>query len=311
MKLLIPGSNTIANAGTFPMASRLASNIVWLRQLISFLRRLIRHPRGRFGLSMLVILGVIAWIGPLLLPESALDQDLNRVFQGPSAQHWLGTDHVGRDLFGRLAYGLQTTLSIAIASTGLAMVLGMTVGIVAGYVRGLCEMVLLRLIDVILAVPGLVLAFVVAAIMGAGEDAVIIALFIRAFPAFTRVSHSSTRKVMAQEFVQAGIVLGARPIRILLWYVVPHIIGSILVLWPIIIGIGILISSSLSFFGLGVQRPTAELGLLIADGRRFMYLHPTLLWLPGLVLIATNVSLSLLSDGLRIVLDPLQRDRSY
>jgi peptide/nickel transport system permease protein len=298
------------NTRHLAVTGRFAENMVWLWQLFLFFRQLIMHRRSRLGLSMLIALGIIAFIMPLFLHESALDQNLNRIFEGPSTQHWLGTDQLGRDVFGRLASGLQTTLRIAISSTALAMLLGTIVGIVAGYKRGFWEIVLLRLVDVILSMPGLVLAFVIAAIIGAGEVAVLVALIVRAFPAFARVSHSSTKKVLSQEFVQGGIVLGAQPIRILLWYILPHIIAPIIILWPILIGIGVLISASLSFFGLGVQRPTAELGLLIAEGRRFIYLNPTQIWFPGLLLMATNISLSMLSDGLRVVLDPLQRERS-
>lgn len=268
---------------------------------------LLGHKRGRIGSILLGSLLLLSIAGPMISPGSHELQNLYRTLEGPSIEHWLGTDQLGRDVFDRLAHGVRVTLKIGIESIGLALILGASVGILAGYLRGIFEYTLLRLTDVLLSIPGLILALVVAAIIGRGTTAVQIALVVRAFPAFARVTHSATRKVMGFEYIDAAIVVGATPIRIILKYILPNIVPAIIVLWPIQLGIGVLISASLSFFRLGVQPPTPELGLLINDGRRYIHLRPALLWLPGLILTATNIGLSLLSDGLRDVLDPLQR----
>jgi peptide/nickel transport system permease protein len=163
--------------------------------------------------------------------------------------------------------------------------------------------------DVLLAVPNLVLALVIAALIGPGLLAVIVTLVLRGFPAFVRVAHATTKSLVNQEFVAGGVVLGASPVRIVMSYLLPNVLAPTLTWLPIMIGGGLLIAASLSFFGLGVQPPTAELGLLVAEGRRFMSLLPMLLWAPGVLLTVNNIGLSLLSDGLRVALDPAQRER--
>lgn len=277
---------------------------------IAFFGQLICHRSGRAGTFILLLLITASYIAPLVTSGSALEQNLYNTLEDPSPQHWLGTDQLGRDLLARLTLGMRTTLRITITSTGLAMIIGVVSGVIAGYMRGRLELLLLRFVDVILSIPGLILALVLVSIIGAGTDAVVLALIVRAFPSFVRVTHSATCRVMGQEFVQSGIVLGSSSIRLLTRYIIPNILPPVIVLWPILLGIGVLISASLSFFGLGVQRPTPELGLLVADGRRYLNLQPSLLWLPGLVLTVTNIGLSLLSNGLRELLDPIQSERT-
>jgi peptide/nickel transport system permease protein len=274
------------------------------------LMRLWRHPRGRLGMVIVGALLVIAGLGPMFIERVDLDQNLSQAMVGSSADHWLGTDQVGRDYLARLILGLRTSWAVALSSTLLAMALGVAAGLLAGYAGGAWEGALLRLMDVVLAVPNLVLALVIAALIGPGSLAVVVTLILRGFPAFVRVSHATTKSLVNQEFVQGGIVLGASPARILLSYLLPNVLAPSFTLLPIMVGGGLLIAASLSFFGLGVQPPTAELGLLVAEGRRFMHLLPMLLWAPGLLLTVNNIGLSLLSDGLRVALDPTQRERS-
>lgn len=268
------------------------------------------HRRGRIGLFLLSGLTIAFLIVTFFAPGSGDEQDLYRTLERPSGEHWLGTDHLGRDFLKRLALGLRTTLGIGLGSTAVALLLGTTIGMLAGYKRGPLEYGLLRAIDVILSIPGLILALVIVSILGRGNESVLIALIVRAFPSFTRVAHSATLKVMGQDFIVSAVSFGANSLNILVRHVLPNIFLPIVVIWPILLGIGVLISASLSFFRLGVQPPTPELGLLIDDGRRYVHLKSALLWYPGLVLVATNVGLSFLSDGLRETLDPLFRDRS-
>ena len=273
-------------------------------------RRLMRHNLGRAGFLIVVALVAIALLAPLVLPTDSLKQDLGSSFQGPSAEHWLGTDQVGRDLLARLVGGLRTTLWMAGIGTSLALTLGVLVGLIAAQRGGVTEALVLRLLDVVLSVPNLVLALAIAVLMGAGTEAVIVALIVRAFPAFVRVAHSATKQVLAREFVASAIVLGARPSYVLRAYVLPNILPPAIVLFPVLLGVGVLIAASLSFFGLGVQPPESELGLLVAEGRRFIFLSPGLIWLPGVVLTIMNVGFSWLGSGLRESLDPIHHDRA-
>jgi len=289
--------------------SRMARNpSQWIPGL-GILRRLWGRPKGRAGL--LIVGGLLATvvISPLFLPPGSMDQDLNRAFEGPSSSHWLGTDQAGRDFFARLMSGFGMRWIVALYATLIAMFLGVVSGLIAGYVGSPWEALLLRLVDILLSVPNLVLALVIAALMGAGTEAVIVSLVARGFPAFARVAHAETRSLMAREFVDSGVVLGAGPGRILADYLLPNVLAPSFTLLPILVGGGLLTAASLSFFGLGIQPPSAELGLLVSEGRGYINLLPILLWAPGLLMALNNVGLSLLSAGLRVALDPTQRDR--
>ncbi len=274
------------------------------------LRRVWRHPRGRLGLLIVGGLLLIAGLGPSFIERADLDQNLGKAMLAPSTDHWLGTDQAGRDYAARLTLGLRTSWAVSLSSTLFAMALGVACGLLAGYAGGIWETALLRLMDIVLAVPNLVLALVIAALIGPGSLAVTVTLILRGFPAFVRVAHATTKGLVNQEFVEGGIVLGASPARIMVSYLLPNVLAPAFTLLPVMIGGGLLIAASLSFFGLGVQPPTAELGLLVAEGRRFMHLLPMLLWAPGVLLTVNNIGLSLLSDGLRVALDPAQRERS-
>jgi len=273
-------------------------------------RRLMRHNLGRIGFLTVFGLVALALLAPLVQSAESLRQDLSSSFQGPSAEHWLGTDQVGRDLFARLVGALRTTLWMAGIGTTVALAVGVIVGLTAAYKGGVLEALVLRFLDIVLSVPNLVLALTIAVLMGAGTKAVIVALIVRAFPAFVRVAHSSTQQVLAREFVASAVVLGARPSYVLRSYVLPNILPPAFVLFPVLLGQGVLIAASLSFFGLGVQPPESELGLLVAEGRRFIYLHPSLIWFPGIVLTVMNVGFSWLGSGLRESLDPIHHDRA-
>ena len=271
---------------------------------------LLRNPRGRAGLFIFVFIVLVALIGPAYSPPASQRLDLGQALLGPSADHLLGTDQLGRDFLARVALGLRTSLVIALVSTLIGMILGISSGLFAGYFRGFWEPTFLRFVDIILAVPNLVLALVIAALMGAGTIAVIITLIARAFPVYARIAHATTRKSITLEFIESTIVLGASPFRIIFHHLMPNVMVPSISLFPIMLGGGILIAASLSFFGLGVQPPESELGLLVAEGRRYMHLLPMLLWVPGIVLLVNNISLSLLGDGFREVLDPAQREKA-
>jgi peptide/nickel transport system permease protein len=275
---------------------------------VTRVRNLLRSSSGRWGFVLTALLVAIAVVGPFLAPGSVSEQDLSQALLPPAAGHWLGTDQLGRDIAFRLVLALRRSWAIVAAGTVSALVAGALVGIAAGYRRGVLEPAMLRFLDLLLAVPNFVLALVIAALLGAGTEAVTIALFARAFPVFARVAHVSTRKLMTQEFVQSAVVLGARPARVLTWYVVPNVFTPCITLLPVLLGGGLLIAASLSFFGLGVQPPEVELGLLVAEGRRYMHLAPMLLWAPGILLTVNNIGLALLGKGIREVLDPMQRE---
>lgn len=271
------------------------------------LRAFLRSPRSLIGSLVLAVLVGLVVAGLLLIPPEAAQQNLSRALEDPSRDHWLGTDQVGRDYLFRLLEGLRTTWLISGVGTLGGLVVGVGLGVAAGYGVRAVEVLVLRSVDLLLSVPNMVLALVIAALIGPGSTALVVALFFRALPVFVRVAHAGTRSALTAEFVQGGIVLGATQVRIVLSYVLPFVLGAAITLTPVLLGGAILRAASLSFFGLGVQPPVAELGLLVSEGRRYMQLAPLLLFAPGILLTINNIALSAVGDGLKSVLDPRQR----
>jgi ABC-type dipeptide/oligopeptide/nickel transport system permease subunit len=235
-----------------------------------------------------------------------------RSLEAPSSQHIMGTDVVGRDVLSRLLYGIRPTLFMALTSVTIGGTIGTVLGMLAGYNGGIIEAVVMRTNDLFLAFPGIVVALVVIAIAGTGLKSLVIALSILSIPSFVRIVHGNTLTIRRADYVLAAKCIGGSKWRIVIKHILPNISTSVVSLLPIVASANLVIGSSLSFFGLGVQPPTPELGLLAAEGRDYIWNQPYLAWLPGLIVMIMAASLNLVAQGLRNAFDPhsLQRARA-
>lgn len=270
----------------------------------------ITRPRLRFngfavlGFGLLALLVICAVFSPWLAPYDPNAQDYRAVLQGPSAAHWLGTDHTGRDMLSRLIYGSRVALSIGFTAVGLAVLLGGLLGLIAGYARGLVDEAIMRVMDALLSFPSVLLALGIMAALGPGVNTIIIAIAIADLPMFARITRSQVLTVRERDFVVATRALGAGPARIIFRHIVPHITGPVAVMATIQVGHAILTEAALSFLGLGIQPPTASWGAMMRNGFSYMERAPWLAAFTGLAILLTVLALNLAGDVLRDWLDP-------
>lgn len=258
------------------------------------------------GIALIALL-ILAFGAPLLAPFDPTSMNVIGRNKPPSMEHWLGQDNFGRDIFSRLLYGGRVSLTVAMLSAAIAMVIGVTLGLIGGYFRGLSEILTLRLVDIILSFPPILLALLVVTLFGPGVITLTACLSILFAPGFARVTYGEVLSVRKLEYVEATRALGARPPRIVLGTVLPNVAGPIIVQVSLTIASAVLIESGLSFLGLGVVPPAPSWGLIIREARGTMaYTALPLIW-PCLALIATVLVFNALCDGLRDVFDPKQR----
>jgi peptide/nickel transport system permease protein len=268
-------------------------------------RRLLQRPPAVIGLVGVAVVIIAAIFAPLLSPYSPLATTFQNVLAPPfSHGHLLGTDELGRDVLSRLIYGSQSTLEVGVLATGLALVVGVPLGLVSGYYRGPADMLAMRVTDVVLAFPFLVVAIGLAAIFGPSLRNVVIALGIAALPGFVRVTRAEAMALREQDYVQAAIVTGVRDRVILFRHLLPNMAGPVIVQASLTIPGAILGSALLSFLGLGVQPPTPSWGNMLATAQEYLFNDPWLAVLPGLAIFFTTLCFNLLGDGLRDLFDP-------
>lgn len=244
------------------------------------------------------------WIAPH--PPDAINYLAAQAAPGPG--HWLGTDDLGRDILSRLIYGGRDSLLIAVASVVMGATAGTIVGLVAGYFRGSTEWVLMRAVDVLLSIPGIVIALVVIAMLGEGLNDLIIAIAVGEIPVFARTVRGAVLTVREREYVEAARAVGARAGRIITRHILPNAIGPIVVLATLDLGVAILNAAGLTYLGLGPPPPTPEWGSMLNEAQNYM---PQAWWMavfPGLAIMVTVLSFNMLGDGLRDILDPKGRD---
>ena len=264
----------------------------------------LRSPLGILALVLVVlILGVAIFCG-LIAPYDPNKQDYNAFLEGPSVAHWLGTDHLGRDLLSRLMYGSRVALMVGFGAVGFAMVCGVTLGLLAGYSRGFLDDAIMRVVDAILAFPSVMLALGIMAALGPGLTTIIIAIGIADMPLFARLTRSQVLSVRERDFVTAALAMGARAPRIILRHILPHILGPVIALATLQVGHAILIEAVLSFLGLGVQPPTASWGAILKSGFDYLELAPWISAFSGLAILLTVLGITLLEDALREQMDP-------
>lgn len=268
------------------------------------LRRL-RHDRlALLGVGLITLFFVVAVAAPLLAPYDPTAVNALQRLQGPSAHHALGTDHLGRDLLSRLLYGSRWSLSAVTVAIAAIMLIGVSVGVIAGFYGGLLDDVLMRVVDVLLALPSLVLALAIAGMLGPGITSVMIGLVSVWWVTYARVVRGMVLTLRERHFIESARGLGARDRRIILRHVLPNVLPSVVILATLELGELILAVSGLSFLGLGAQPPTPEWGAMLNDGRPFLLSAPQLMIYPGLAISAVVVGFNLVGDGLRDLLDP-------
>ncbi len=246
----------------------------------------------------------VAIFAPLIATHDPTEAVLADAVQAPSAEHWFGTDKMGRDLFSRVIYGARTSLSSALILVAIITVVGTVLGIVSGYFGGIVDSVIMRISDMMLSFPGMVLAIAVAGILGANITNAIIAIAIVSWTKYARLSRSLVLKIRNRDYIAAAQVTGTKTSVILTKYMLPNVIPTILITGATDIGTMMLEIAGLSFLGFGAQAPTAEWGLMLNEGRSYMTAAPWLMIFPGMAIFITVVVFNLLGDSLRDVLDP-------
>lgn len=274
----------------------------------SFWKRFWRRCRANpITLASLVVLALIlltAVVGPLLAPYDPLKPDFMALSQGPSAKHWFGTDQLGRDVFSRVLHGAGYSISIGLLSVALGLVLGAVMGLVAGFVGGRVDAWLMRVVDVLLAFPGILLAILIVSIFGSSYVNVVVALAFFSVPTFARIARASTLSIRNLDYIQAAEALGVHPLRIMFRHILPNATAPLVVYSTLRCASAILGGAALSFLGLGVAPPTPEWGLMIAQAREALRSAPHIMLFPGLAIFLTVLAVNILGDALRDVLDP-------
>lgn len=258
-----------------------------------------------FGLGILVMLVLIALLAPVLSPADPFTQDLaNRLLPLGAEGHPLGTDSLGRDILSRLIYGSRITLYIVALVALIAPIAGLFVGTVAGYAGGWIDVVLMRVTDIFLAFPRLVLALAFVAALGAGIENAVIAISLTAWPPYARIARAETLTIRGSDYINAIKLQGAGPFRIVIKHIWPLCISSLIVRVTLDMAGIILAAAGLGFLGLGAQPPSPEWGAMVSEGRKFILDHWWVATVPGLAIFTVSLGFNLLGDGLRDVLDP-------
>jgi peptide/nickel transport system permease protein len=268
------------------------------------LRRLLANRGAAVGGIIFLLIIVIAIIAPVLAPSNPIKLNVVDSLQAPSSRHWLGTDQFGRDILSRIIYGSRISVAMGVVAVAISVVGGSVLGLVSGYFRGVTDMLVSRLVDVMLGFPGILLALVVIAVLGTNLSSAMIAVGVSGMPIFIRVVRGSTLSAREYQYVEAARVVGCGHTRILFRHVMPNVAAPIIVLATLGIPSAIIAGAALSFLGLGIKPPTADWGEMLSNGRSFMSTAWWLSTFPGLALMIMVMAINLFGDGLRDALDP-------
>jgi len=266
-----------------------------------------RRPAGLFGLVVVIGLGLAAVFAPLVAPYDPAAQDIANRLQGPSQSHLLGTDHVGRDLLSRIIFGARVELGVAVPAVSAALVLGLLLGVTAGYLGGRVDNVLIVVMDSIQAFPAVVLALTVLALLGPSLRNVLLVIALTFSPQYARVARASVLALKQNPFIEGARTLGAGSLRVVTVHVLPNIVAPLFILLAMNIPSAIAVEAGLSFLGVGVQPPTPSWGVILAEGFERVRDAPWPVLSTGLALILTTLGFTLLGETLRDAIDPRMR----
>jgi peptide/nickel transport system permease protein len=273
------------------------------------LHRLRRNPGAVAGAVVLAMIVLLAVFAPVVAPYDPIEQNSQAIRARPSREHFFGADTFGRDVFSRVLYGGRQSLPVGLVAVGIAALIGVAFGLIAGYRGGWIDSLIMRAVDMMLAFPGILLAMSIVAILGTSLFNLMLAVGIASIPEYTRVVRGSVLSVREMEYVTAARVSGARDRAVMLRHILPNVLPPIIVLATLGIAGAIILGSTLSFLGLGIQPPTAEWGNMLSDGRSMMRHFWWVSFFPGLAIMLTVLAINLLGDGLRDALDPRLRNR--
>ena len=273
-------------------------------QLKEVWRRFCRNKQAMIGLAMLLLLIFAAVFANLIAPYDPVEQNLLIRLQGPSAAHWFGTDELGRDIFSRILYGARISLTVGLIAVSISCVAGCALGAIAGYYGGILDTVIMRISDIMMAIPSILLNISIVAALGTGLQNVMIAIGISSVPAYCRIMRASLLSLKNQEFVDASRVAGSTDFYIIMHHIIPNSLAPLIVQATLKVGGAILSCASMSFIGLGIVPPTPEWGAMLSTGRDFLRDAPHLTAFPGLAIMFAVFSMNLIGDGLRDALDP-------
>ncbi|AFG38120.1 ABC transporter permease [Spirochaeta africana] len=266
--------------------------------------------RNRIAVAGLIIIGVflvLSIFAPYFATHSPTATSLGNRLQGPSSEHWFGTDELGRDLFSRMLYGGRISMNIGVISTLIGLLIGVPIGAVSGYYGGKLDMIIQRFIDMLIAFPGILLAIVVVTVLGVGVQNVMIAVGIASVPLYARLVRGSVLAAKEQSYVTAAAAAGLRDWRIIFRHILPNCLAPIIVQSTFQIATAILWAAGLGFLGLGAQAPTPEWGAILSNGRAYIRSAHHLTTIPGIAILLMVLGFNLIGDGLRDALDPKTR----
>lgn len=273
-------------------------------RIYGFLLLMAKNPLTAIGSLIVLSLIIIAIFAPWLATHDPLAQDLANALQAPSAAHWFGTDEFGRDVYSRLIYGSRITLYIVALVSVTVGPIGLMLGVIAGYFGGIVDTILMRITDIFISFPSLVLALAFVAALGPGLEHVVIAITLTAWPPIARLARAETLSLRQADFVSAVKLQGASSLRILVHHIVPLCLPSVIIRITMNMAGIILTAAGLGFLGLGAQPPDPEWGAMISAGRRYMMECWWLVTIPGLAILMNSLAFNFLGDGLRDILDP-------
>ncbi|MFZ4451678.1 ABC transporter permease [Salibacterium aidingense] len=268
------------------------------------IRKLLNNKMFLFSSITLLPVIAVALIGPLIAPHNPLELNPEKVLEKSLPAHPLGTDEYGRDILSRLIHGIRPTMLVAIGATSIALAGGVFFGIIAGYIKGFTEKIVMRVMDIVLCFPPILLALLVVGFWGAGVTNLVLIMGVLYIPYFARITHSATLQVKNQEFVQSELSLGASHFRVIRKSILPNITSPLIIQISLTFAATILLESGLSFLGLGVTPPEPSWGQMIGEARGYIYTNPLYVIWPSLCLGLTMLAVNLMGDSLRDVLDP-------
>jgi len=259
------------------------------------------------GLLVLLLLVFVAIFAAWLAPYSPYDQNMRGTLQQPNKAHLLGTDAIGRDTLSRLIYGTRTALIVGFTTVGIAVFAGILLGLIAGYFGGAINMIIMRIMDLLISFPMIILALFIAALLGGGIQNIIIALGIGSLPGYARVMHGLTLSIRENDYVMAERAMGSSNMRTMFSHILPNALPPMIVLITLQLGGIILAEAGLSYLGIGIKPPGAAWGAMVNDGYRYLLTNPMLSFAPGIAIMLVVFAFNLVGDGLRDALDPRLR----
>ncbi|CCV66534.1 ABC-type dipeptide/oligopeptide/nickel transport systems, permease [Paracholeplasma brassicae] len=267
------------------------------------------NKRFLVGFGFLVLVIIMALFADFIAPFGMKEQNLSNALAKPSLDHLFGTDHLGRDVFSRVVYGARTSLTIGLSAVSISLVIGGLLGVLAGYYKGLLDVVIMRVSDVLLSIPSILLAIAIVASFGAGMFNMIVAIAIGNIPIFARIIRSNVLALSEKQFIEASHALGSSNLRIIVSHIIPNTLSAIIVQSSLGIASAILSAAGLGFIGLGLESSVAEWGLMLSSGRAYIRTHTYLTIYPGLAIMFSILAFNMLGDGIRDALDPKMRER--